>query len=101
MPDMPPDRIRCCVPFCRRTADAEKFKGQQIICGKHWRLASPTLRKRHRRIVRMYRQRFGENGYWHYLPGSEKRVECVRVGRLCDALWERCKREAIERAVGL
>lgn len=94
-------RIPCIVPFCRRTADAAKFAGQEIICGKHWRLASATLRRRHSRMARRYRKHFGDNGWWHYAPGSPERLACVRLARICDALWDRCKAQAIQRAGGI
>jgi hypothetical protein len=98
---MASDRIPCCVPFCRRTADAEKFKGEEIICGKHWRLASATQRRRQSRMARMYRRRFGRNGYWEYPAGSPDRLDAVKLARILEKLWERCKRQAIERAAGL
>ncbi len=83
---MPDGRIPCVVPFCRRTADAEKFKDSEIICGKHWRLASPILRRRHSKMARMYRKRFGSNGYWDYPPGSPDRLLAVKLTRICNAL---------------
>lgn len=95
------ERIPCSVPFCRRTADAKKFEGQEIICGKHWRLASAVQRRRHSRVARQYRRLFGDQGFWQFPPGSEKRIAAIRLGRICNALWERCKNDAIERAAGI
>lgn len=95
------DRIPCCVPFCRRTADGTKFEGSEIVCGKHWRLASAPLRRRHGRFARLYRRRFGSNGYWHYPPGSPLRLDAIKLGRICNKLWDRCKAQAVERAAGI
>lgn len=95
------NRIPCCVPFCRRTADGDRFKGQEIVCGKHWRLASAVQRRRHSRMARQYRRRFGENGYWQYPPGSALRFDAIKLGRICNGLWDRCKAQAIQRAAGI
>jgi hypothetical protein len=65
-------RLPCCVPFCRRTISAEKGFSEWI-CPKHWRL----------------------------LPGSPARLSAVAMWRRVDAAWERCKRQAIERSLGL
>jgi hypothetical protein len=95
-------RIRCCVPFCRRSAPSERHPGcQEIICGKHWRLASKALRRRRSRILRRYRARFGDRAAWTFPAGSPDRIEAVRLARLDDRLWERCKAQAIERAAGI
>lgn len=95
------DRLKCCVPFCRRTADAAKFKGcNEIICGKHGRMA-PTLRLRYRKMFRRYRKNLGGLEYWDHPAGSPLRIEGVRLARILDKLWERYRRAVIERAAGL
>lgn len=95
-------RIPCAIPFCRRTADAEKFEGcEEIICGKHWRMAPASWRRRRTRLLRTYRRRFGDRGYWEYPPGSPLRIDAVRLDRLINSLWTRCKRVAIETAAGI
>ncbi|TQX92353.1 hypothetical protein EQW76_00740 [Rhizobium sp. rho-13.1] len=94
------DRIPCCVPYCRRTFKNDEGC-KEVICGKHWRLASPVLRRRKIKLFRMYTKRFGENGFWAYPAGSAKRIEAVRLDRLCGLIWERCKTQAIERAMGI
>jgi hypothetical protein len=49
-----PGRIACEIPFCRRTAPAEKYGDDaQIICGKCWRLADPATRRENRRLYRL------------------------------------------------
>lgn len=97
-----PGRIPCVVPFCRRTADATKFGADcEIICGKHWRMAPATWRRRKSKLHRMYRQRFGDRGYWEFPAGSPKRIGAVKLDRLCRASWDQCKRAAIEAAAGI
>ena len=99
-----PGRIPCCVPFCRRTAAAEKFAGcDEIICGKHYR----TVRKKVRRFYslvwrRINRERArGPAEFWKRPPGSPERIRLVRLERRAERIWERIKREAIEAAAGI
>ena len=35
------------------------------------------------------------------LLASPERIEAVRIWRLLDRLWDKCKRQAIERAAGI
>lgn len=79
------DRIRCEVPFCRRTAPAAKFEpGTQIICGKCWRLGD----KRYRRLYS------AANKKW-------KKTGIERFAWLKHQAWERVRKQAIERAAGI
>lgn len=94
------DRLSCCVPFCRRTFKNDEGH-EETICGKHWRLSDQHLRRRRTKMERRYRKRFGKNGYWEYPAGSPARIEAVRLWNIIDRLWERCKRQAIERAAGI
>lgn len=73
---MNPDRVGCSVPFCRRTFK-RVHEHEEVICGKHWRLAP----KRWRRRVTLFRRR--------------GRVDLVRRG------WEQCLRYIIEAAGGI
>jgi len=93
-------RIACCVPFCRRTFKEEPHV-DEMICGKHYRLASKILRRRRTRLVTRYRKKFGDNAPWAYPGGSPQRIEAVRLAKLCDVLWKKCKAQAIERAAGI
>ena len=96
------DRIRCCVPYCGRTAAREKFPNcEEIICGKHWRMAPKRLRLRKRTIERYYRRHFGDQAYWQFPAGSARRLKAVQAHRLNNLMWERCKRAAIDVALGL
>jgi hypothetical protein len=77
-------RIPCCVPFCKRTAPRSRFPDAgEIICGKHWRLIDKRVRALHRAYLR--RERAGKPfnfaaSFWN---------------------WQRCKRQAIEAAMGV
>lgn len=68
-------RLRCLVPFCRRTTRAGRYR--EWICGAHWRLTSRAWRRR----FFLFRRRGRQD--------------------LEDRMWLRLKRQAIERAMGL
>lgn len=93
-------RVHCCVPHCKRSYKNDDAH-VETLCGKHWRLASPILRKRAARLFRAYRKRFGNNHFSAYPAGSARRLEAVRLHNLCFQMWERCKKQAIERAMGI
>lgn len=72
------ERIRCLVPFCRRTTAAGRFS--EWVCGRHWRQVSRRLRTRYHRAKR----------------------RALRRGRAEDAaravcLWLHCREQAIGR----
>src|SRR5262249_21584816 len=92
------ERTYCCVPYCRHTS--RKFTSEWI-CGEHWRGVPKASRRRLSMVRRRYRRRFGDNGFWEYPAGSPDRLPAVRLDRLWRWCWERCKRIAIERGVGL
>lgn len=55
-----PDRIPCCIPFCRRTAARTKFpKSTEYICGIHWRAADSDKRREYRKIRKKNEQHTG------------------------------------------
>lgn len=69
-------RIKCCVPFCQRTYhNREGYT--EWICREHWRQTSKAWRRRNALFVR--RARYD----------------------LHRKMWDRLKRQAIERAAGL
>lgn len=94
------DRISCLCPGCRRTYHNREGYNEWI-CGNHWRLVSPTARRRYSKLRSRYKRRFGTNGFWHYPAGSPNRIEAVRLDRLCGKAWEKVKIQAIERSVGI
>lgn len=98
------DRLRCCVPHCRRTRKAGGA-GDEWICGVHWPMVSKRtklFRRLHGRFVRREVRRNPKVlEYWKMKPGSPARIRAVRMWGLSRLLWQRCKREAIERAAGL
>lgn len=77
-------RIRCCVPGCGRTFKREGDE-EEVVCGKHWRLADARLR----RVITMVRRKARRLGWSHALA-------CTH-----DRLWYKCRDQAIERAMGI
>lgn len=81
---MKPGRIPCCIPFCCRTAPADKHPhATEIICGKCWRLADRRLR-----LVYNRRYRKAEVGDESQAPEL-------------DRLWAKLKSEIIEISGGI
>lgn len=80
------DRLRCAVPFCRRTVARDKLPSghDEWICAKHWPLV-PHDMKRRKRLAERIARRKNSPAAW------------VLAGRI----WERCKAAAIERAAGI
>lgn len=105
------ERVPCIVPFCRRTARAEKHPGsEEIICGKHWRCI-PLRIRRHRRILN--RRHAYLQKRWDKRLGGREQFDwndygfCARIERLMSQIdrlwrrnWETCKCAAIEGALG-
>lgn len=77
-------RLRCVVPDCGRTFKAEGH--EEIICGKHWRLADRRVRQLVTKVRRLARRR---GGWSPWLIEQDER------------LWQKGKAQAIERAMGL
>jgi len=76
-------RVLCIVPYCRRTAkrlDAH----HEWICGKHWSLVPRAYRRAYARAKRRFKVR-----------------QTLLLWKCSGMLWSRCKRAAIERAVGI
>lgn len=94
------DRLPCLVPFCRRTTKL-KYEGEEWLCSTHWLSLPVALRRRKTKWCRRYTKRFGRNAYWCYPAGSENRIAALRLAKVCDRIWERCKQRAIERATGI
>ena len=94
------DRIHCCVPFCRRTTKDDGHVSE-FLCSNHWPTISPHLRRRESKLRRLYKRRFGDYAFWHFPAGSPKRIEALKLRRLYEKAWERCKSQAIERAAGI
>lgn len=89
-------RLLCCVPFCRRTrADDGDFV--EWMCGDHYRLVDrrlKTLRSRiRRRCEKIVRGADYRRGWVH--------LRVTRAHHTDNLLWDRMKRQAIERAAGI
>lgn len=97
------DRITCCVPYCRRTCRNDA-NFSEWICGKHWSLVSKTT-KRRRRLADRAKARAFRRSDQHYLEQgglTESQINrALAAAEVSRALWRRCKREAIEKAVGI
>ncbi len=99
-------RLACIVPGCKHTRGQRKGEtpieeGEEWVCGDHWRAVPSYLRRRKARFARLYRKRFGDDPFWQFPAGSPKRIEAVRIKNLRARSWEQCKREAIERGLGI
>lgn len=95
---IPPGRIRCCVPFCGRSFK-RLCEGEKTICGKHWRLADKSLRRRRTKLLRWYSKHYGDTPPWKL--DKPRPLKAWQVWRMCSQLWERALRQAIERSQGI
>lgn len=82
-------RLSCAVPGCNRTRGQRKGEppireGEEWVCGDHWRLVPKMMRH----IVARARKRL-------------RRRDTDANIRSFNRIWARCKREAIERGLGL
>ncbi|GLQ09229.1 hypothetical protein GCM10007913_11610 [Devosia yakushimensis] len=87
MTPIPHDRIGCLIMGCRRTYKREPDEGEgaEVMCGDHYRLGDKALRQLRTKLKRTARR----TGW------------TPRLGRIDAWLWERIKRQANERAMGL
>jgi hypothetical protein len=97
------ERCACLVPGCRRTTK-RLFPAHEWICGKHWPLVSRWTKRRRSRAVRLFLLAEARFMKLHAEQGGVtdtqiERLEAIR--RLRDRAWERCKAEAIEKAMGI
>jgi hypothetical protein len=97
------NRTCCVVPFCRRTT--ARFKQPvEWICPVHWPMVSKRTKARRRLADRIaarsdlrFRRQYDQQG-----GCTELQLDRALAGMsLSKKLWERCKREAIERAGGI
>lgn len=79
----------------------------EFLCRKHWAMVSKAAKRALRRWTRLLREgsfpaaaarRLARRGF---LASAQWGGVFEYVCRRYDAAWERCKREAIERAAGL
>lgn len=102
------ERMSCLVPFCRRSRGLRKGEirlPSEWICGPHWSGVSKQTRRRKNANAKFIRRELRRqplaNQYWLMPPGCVDRVRAVRMWGNADAIWRRCKREAIEAAGGI
>lgn len=98
-----PNRVPCCVPHCRRTR--KPGGGQFWICGIHWRFVPMAVKAEYRlvrkRTLRILDRRPQYRDYWKLPPGSPQRLRAHAMWMRVDQVLEKCKRAAIERAMGI
>jgi len=91
-------RVRCQVPFCNHTIGPRKDDTDpltpttQWVCREHWMAIPKKMRQAHSRA-------------WNWDHAKPYRRKGSPLMRDNDAaswrVWKRCKRAAIERAMGL
>lgn len=81
------DRILCCAPFCKRTVRRDKlaYGASEWICQTHYSLVDIKLKRQRSSLRRR----------------NIKRQEWERYVKTDNRMWDRIKRQAIERAVGI
>lgn len=104
-------RIRCCVPFCRRTIDPAKLEvgHTEWICEKHWRTVPRAIKQRRRQVKRRIAQLqrmwlSDQRGRKRWDEGARYTRYCWTITRAYQAdhsVWDSCKAAAIEAAGGL
>jgi len=101
-------RLNCCVPFCRRTRGIRKGETElpsEWICGPHWAAVPKSVKRRKRLNARFIRREILRQPlvceYWKLPPGSPARIKAFHMWGVAEALWQRCKRAAIEAAGGI
>ncbi len=113
-------RLLCCVPHCRRTIAAERITPHnQWMCGNHWPLVPKRLRSFKLKADRAYvRSRdvfftiFQEGDEYATSHGGSVTDELKqrlyeasgrreKARQRCLRAWDRCKRRAIETAMGI
>lgn len=77
----PPDRVACCITGCRRTfkREAGDADGVRVICGRHWRMAPKSWRRRGTLFRRA-------------MNSSRNPGRADRAAMAWDRTWERCRR---------
>jgi len=95
-------RIPCCVPYCRRST---KEGLSDWVCGKHWAGVSRAMKAKYTAEKRQARKIIARKPlyreWWKYPSGSSDRLAAVAMWRRLDAIWDQCRAEAIERAMGI
>jgi hypothetical protein len=100
------DRISCCVPYCRRTVAKGRIDPHhEWLCRNHWRLVPRVVKAKKRLADRIWDRAndrflasYTAQGCTFTIPQYQRAIAAQALAR---DLWARCKREAIERAVGI
>lgn len=86
-------RIGCCIPFCR--CGSTYYASGEYMCPKHYRLVDKALKAKRRHLRAIYkRRRRGPRApgrfSWRY-----------RAWKMEVHLWEKMKRQATHRSLGI
>lgn len=95
------DRVRCCVPFCKRTSagvDDNGHRIDEVICGPHWRAADPDLRRRYN-AERKRLQPLLIAAPEMLSPAAREAI--IKDWRWVSVQWAEIKRQAIDNAMGI
>lgn len=85
-------RTTCLIPGCKRTTGKPH---EEWICGKHWSQVPRDSRRALSSIVRAYRRRFGDQGFWVFPPGSDDRIAAAKMDLEWRAAWAAIKEAAV------
>lgn len=97
------DRLRCCVPFCRRTRGDRKndpvTEEMEWICHEHWAVIPLRRRRVWYRLHRLWLKDDGMTleAIWNHPKWGKRAIYRAAL----DRIWAHLKREAIERALGV
>lgn len=95
------ERLACCIPHCRRTFKQDRAgtpwpEGMEVMCGKHFRMASDDLRARRRKVRKLWRKAMA------LAEGTPHREQMLSVLARWDAdLWQLGKIQVTEKAAGI
>ena len=95
-------RLSCCVPFCKRTT-GKQFR--EWICAAHWRAVPREVKLFRRRADKANeRARIICDGLTEGTADKEfvdAIMARIKASKRAARAWERCKRAAIERGMGI
>lgn len=102
-------RLRCCVPFCNRTRGQRKGEdpireGEEWICHEHWRAVPRKMKAFKRRAKAKWKRAVGRRDALTGMddPNYEPVMAELFAAKVRSKwIWQRCKRAAIERAMGI
>jgi hypothetical protein len=98
-------RQPCVIPGCRRTFKPEGHR--ETICRNHWLMVPSSRRRVYSRVRKAWEHAASVYSGLAQVAGDHRakfeaaEQEFLRIDNRADRLWERIKRQIIERAVGI